>query len=135
MNHVCANCSRDFTLSETPSQALFACPHCGEDNFIVVADDKDADGAMEISPPEDELDKRRIDQISRLRRAEHRRRSHSIIAATACVIATAQFILIGARQIHRGENSAAVTSVIFAVGCSIALVYASKAVLKRDQNS
>ena len=87
----CPACGQQVEIS-TISGAPLRCDECGE-QFII--DDEPPDPHIEDAPTADEhLELARIAQISRLRRATYRSRSHAIIAAVVCGVALVQLIFL-----------------------------------------
>jgi predicted RNA-binding Zn-ribbon protein involved in translation (DUF1610 family) len=87
----CPRCGQSVEIPREVAVPL-QCPACGE-QFII--DDEPADPEIEFSKTsEDELELGRIMQISKLRLATYRSRSHAIIAAIVCVVALVQLIFL-----------------------------------------
>jgi hypothetical protein len=101
----CPHCGQPVSFVASLTAQRLACPHCGGEFVAPAPDgstdlpDAEADEPSESTDvPEDELSAIRIRQIAAGRRASYRARSYCIIAATVCLVATAELISIIVRQ-------------------------------------
>lgn len=83
-----------------------------------------SEGPDESDPRADELDSLRIRQVSALRRATWRSRSHAIIAAAVCGGLALQFLWLIVRQIRGpGVSVWAVGYALLAIVCVLGVVW------------
>jgi uncharacterized Zn finger protein (UPF0148 family) len=96
LTHPCPACGQPVEIPAEITGAPVQCPACGE-QFII--DDEAPEPEVEAAQTsEDELDARRIERISKLRRSIYRSRSHAIIATAVCAVGAIQLIILLARE-------------------------------------
>jgi uncharacterized membrane protein YcjF (UPF0283 family) len=79
---------------------------------FVIADDP---GASVDLPPDDELSGQRIAQISKLRRAAYRSRSHAIIGLVCCIVMIGQLVWVAVQNWQAGDYVFAAISAVMGV--------------------
>lgn len=98
LTHPCPACGQPVEIPTEVTGAPLQCPACGE-QFVI--DDEEAEPQIDMpSSSEDELDARRIERISKLRRSIYRSRSHAIIATVVCAVGSIQVMILLAREIR-----------------------------------
>jgi len=96
LTYPCPSCGQPVEIPTEPTAGPLQCPACGE-QFII--DDEPSNLEFEVpQTTEDELDARRIERISKLRRSIYRSRSHAIIAAVVCAVGAIQLTILLAHE-------------------------------------
>lgn len=145
---LCPICGGALVIAPSDVEQIAACPLCHEDITIPARTDSD-DAAFAFeracedveNRDDDQLDARRIQQQSTLRRAVYRSRSYAIIAAIVCAVATIQLAQFTYRAVQVGYFGWASFYVLLLAGSVLGTVYSYRCALsahreaaRRDSN-
>jgi len=132
---VCPVCGGRLLIAPSTVEQITSCPLCHEDVTIPPIVDEDHADLSAVHLDDDELDARRIQQRSTLRRAIYRSRSYAIIAAVVCVVATVQLGQFAYRAILANNAVWAVAYLFAMIGSAVGSIYFYRRALALHQET
>jgi hypothetical protein len=88
----CPFCRGPIEIPSIMPPGFLLCPHCGQQFVLSGNDETESSDDAEGSSSDDELDARRITQLSTARRATYRSRSYCIIALGGCLVGASELV-------------------------------------------
>lgn len=96
---LCPHCNQNVQVDDPQPQQMIVCPHCAQEFILPAFEPPLQADATAVQSSGDELNAKRIQQFSLMRRATYRSRSYAIIAAAGCSAAVAQLGVMAVREV------------------------------------